>query len=75
MADARNNTTELIAGTYIVMDDVDRYDTEAYDTEADAIDAMRDAIDAGSDPGTLWIAYVEMQDQPELMFCVGGDSI
>jgi hypothetical protein len=75
MANAMNNTTGLIAGTYIVMDDVDRYDTEAYDTEADAIDAMRDAIDAGSDPDTLWIAYVEMQDQPELMFCVGGDSI
>lgn len=75
MADARNNELPLIPGTYVVMEDNDRYDINDYSSETDAAEAMRDAIEDGANAERMWVAYVEMQEHPELMFCCGGESV
>lgn len=75
MADARNNELTLIPNTYVVMEDNDRYDTNDYSSESEAVEAMRDAIEDGAAAECMWVAYVEMQEQPELMFCCDGESV
>jgi len=57
MADARNNALPIIEGTYVLMQDVDRYDDTYYET----LDDAREALDAAEEDGEeeMWIGCVE----------------
>ena len=57
MADARNNELPTINGTYILMQDVDRFNDTDYESIEDARGALYDAQDDGCED--MWIAYVD----------------
>ena len=69
---ARYNELELVEGTYVLMQDVDRYDDVDYDTRREAVDAMIEAQDDGEED--MWVGRVErFDDRLEIIF-VEGES-
>ena len=66
------NELELIEGTYVLMQDVDRYDDVDYDTRREAVAAMIEAQDDGEED--MWVGCVErINGRLEIMF-VEGES-
>lgn len=67
------NELKLTIGTYVLMQDVDRYNDVDYETRDDAEDAMLELEDEGIDG--LWVGRVEeINEQPEIMFVCGTSA-
>lgn len=64
------NNLPLTEGTYVIMQDSDRYDDREFDSRSEA----EDAIDEIEEDG-IWIGYVELcNDQLEIQFVCGEQA-
>lgn len=68
------NQMKTVPGTYVLMQDVDRYDDIDYQTKSDAIKAMESAQNDGKNK--MWVGIVEDfgDGRTETIFCCGESA-